>query len=176
MRYMATKLDSSKTCPKCQELHPPDQHCKPKFCTKPQGRKENSVTISSDLTLALVNTREELNKYVSKVKQKKAPSKCCGKYHTYDKVPTKQLSAGQKFLNMSVPNCGAYVKKIKACFVCFDPGNRGANCKWKNSQKCNESDRTSECGALHNKILHGCGVEYCQYHTTVTKTSSYGMV
>ena len=91
-------------------------------------------------------------------------------------MPTKQLSAGQKFLNMSVPNCGAYVKKIKACFVCFDPGDRGANCKWKNSQKCNESDGTSECGALHNKILHGCGVEYCQYHTTVTKTSSDGMV
>ena len=117
------------------------------------------------MTVAQVNTRDDLNKYSAEARKNNGPCPCCNKFHTYErnfpfgkgKVPTRKLSYCQKFIDMTPAERGAFVEEIKACYSCLDSCHERDKCSYLKKNFCRAKDGNTECKLKHHKLLHNCG-------------------
>ena len=125
--------------------------------------------MKTNLTLAQVTSREDLNKFIVEQKKANGPCPVCKKNHTYEKkfpfgkgqIPSKRLASCPKFREKTPHERGKIIESLKACYSCLDPNHEGKDCRYLSKNKCTEMVGSSQCGEPHHKLLHNCGVAYC---------------
>ena len=177
----ATKSKMREISEKAETSLPSDKKATQQPTQKKNHRNESwsGGTFQSNLTLAQISTRDDLNKYVADLKKSNGPCPCCNKFHTFEKnfssfgkgrIPTHRLSSCPKFLEKTPRERGEFVESLNACFVCLDTNHQAKGCRARIKAKCSEVVNGAECGGEHHKLLHDCGVTYCH----VTATQPYG--
>ena len=167
MRHLSEKSKQSVSCNKCKKRHPPEQVCT--SLRKPSP--ERGPLIRSNLTLAKVQTRQQINEFVTEAKKVNGPCPVCNRSHTYEKtfsfgkgnVPTRRLSYCSKFLEMSAREHGEFLEQMGGCYHCTDFGHKPDDCRWKLRSGCTEDnlDGSNICGEEHHPLLHNSRVAYC---------------
>ena len=151
MRTLQDKNESipRSTCPKCKKRHSSDAKCTVEQNTR-QGQSGGNnkllPLVRTNLTVAKITTKEQLNEYFAEAKKKIGPCPCCNRFHTYERdfpfgkgqVPTRRLTSCNKFMNMDVRERGEFIEKINGCFKCLYTNHKPSDCKWKRPSGCEE--------------------------------------
>ena len=93
----------------------------------------------------------------------------CNKHHTYERtfafgkgqVPSTWLSSCQKFLDKMPKERGEFLESIKGCYACTNTKHQADKCRFKDKVNCHEATGGGTCGGHHHRLLHNCGVVYC---------------
>ena len=119
-------------------------------------------TVYSNLTLAEISTRTELDEYCKEHLRNNRPCQVCDEQHHFQKsftfgkglVPTRRLSTCPEFEERTPDERGDLVRELNACYSCLDTNHQGNECRWRDQNKC------AECGEPHHTLLHGSGEDW----------------